>query len=154
MCSGGAERREKVRRENAEKAAKREAERRQAELDRLARERTVIAAQQQASLAAMQKQQEAQIAVQKQEAASLQAQQRDRLSAIREDRDLKVATANAQGQAVSSSLRILAGGGAPQAPTAQQSSRSLQTRGAKNTAASLRMGSSSRGRGAGANLSI
>ena len=137
----------------------------QAEADRLAAERTALAKQQQEQLAAMQRQQAEALKKQQAQVAGLRGEQAKRLSALEAEtarrqaainaaRDRDIGLARARGAAVSGSLRVLSQGPNEAGPNAQQSSRSQQVRGAKNTAASLRMGSSSRGRGAGANLSI
>ena len=155
----------KAEREEANRQYQAYAAAKQAEADRLAAERTALAKQQQEQLAAMQRQQAEALKQQQAQAAGLRGEQAKRLSALEADtarrqaainaaRDRDVGLARARGAAVSGSLRVLSQGPNQAGPNAQQSSRSQQVRGAKNTAASLRMGSSSRSRGAGANLSI
>lgn len=155
----------KAQRKEADRQYEAYAAAKQAEADRLAAERTALAKQQQDQLAAMQRQQAEAIRAQQAQVAGLRGEQAKRLSALEADtarrqaeinaaRDRDIGLARARGAAVSGSLRVLSQGPSEAGPNAQQSSRSRQVRGAKNTAASLRMGSGSRGRGAGANLSI
>ena len=146
MCGGNAGRQqhhvnEEAKRRQAQADA--DARRRQEEMDRIARENRAAAAAQQAQLVAMQQQQLEQQAAQDAEVAQLQAEQSQRIGGIR-----------ARGQAVSSSLQILANQGGKQGPTAAVDTTQKTTRGAKTTQASLRMGAGSYGAGSGANISV
>ena len=79
---------------------------------------------------------------QRREVADLQAQQVQRTGEI-----------NASGQAVGSSLRILASKGGKQGPTAAMAPQAKgRTTAARNTSAGLRMGSTMTGSGVGTNL--
>ena len=91
----------------------------------------------------MQQQQAEQEASQQAEVAQLRAEQTERIGGIR-----------ARGQAVSSSLAILAQQGGQQGRTAAVDTRQRSAKGAKTTQASLRMGSGSYGAGSGANISV
>jgi hypothetical protein len=115
----------------------------QAELDRIARERQAIAAQQQAQMAAYQQQLLSQQNTQAAQAQQLQAQQAQRLGEIA-----------ARGMAVAQSLKILAIPGSQQGPTASMSQQRRRTTGARTAAASLRIGAMGSGTGAGANFSV
>lgn len=137
----------------------------QAEADRISAQRKELARKQQQQLAEMQQRQVQAIKDQQNQANALRGEQAKRLAALKADtakqqaaiaaaRDRDIGLARARGAAVSGSLRVLSQGPTQSGPSAQQSSRSQQTRGAKSTTASLRMGSGSRGRGSGANLSI
>ena len=76
-------------------------------------------------------------------------------SRIETEAKQKVEQVGAASGSVSSALRALAiRGNQPQAPTAQTAGRKQQAAGARATTASLRMGATSRGSGAGANLSV
>jgi hypothetical protein len=142
MCFGGG----KQAQANAARAEQERqnqiARQRQEELNRLAAERQAMAAQQQAQMQQMTAQQLAAETAQKQQTADLQAQQQERLGGI-----------NARGQAVTQSLRILAQQGS-QAPTAQATGRAAGVTGAKQTTAGLRIGSTGRGTGSGANVAV
>lgn len=137
----------------------------QAEADRISAQRKELARQQQQRLVEMQQSQAQLIKDQQNQTNALRGHQAERLSMLRADtakqqaaivaaRDRDIGLARTRGAAVSGSLRVLSQGSTRSGPSAQQSSRFQQTRGAKNTTASLRMGSGSRGRGSGANLSI
>jgi len=115
----------------------------QAELDRMARERQAIAAQQQAQMVAYQQQLLSQQNTQAAQAQQLQAQQAQRLGEIA-----------ARGMAVAQSLKILAIPGSQQGPTASMSQQRRRTTGARTAAASLRIGAMGSGTGAGANFSV
>ena len=146
MCGGNAGRQqhhadEEAKRRQAQADA--DARRRQEEMDRIARENRAAAAAQQAQLVAMQQQQLEQQAAQDAEVAQLKAQQTERIGGIR-----------ARGQAVASSMTILAQQGGKQGPTAAVDTTQKTTRGAKTTQASLRMGAGSYGAGSGANISV
>lgn len=146
MCSGNAGRQQHHANEEAKRRqaqADAEARRRQEEMDRIARENRAAAAAQQAQLVAMQQQQAAQEAAQTAQVKEMQQQQAERIGGIR-----------ARGQAVSSSLQILANQGGKQGRTAAVDTTQKTTRGAKTTQASLRMGAGSYGAGSGANISV
>ena len=146
MCGGNAGRQQHHANEEAKRRqaqADADARRRQEEMDRIARENRAAAAAQQAQLVAMQQQQLEQQAAQDAEVARLQGLQAERIGGIR-----------ARGQAVASSLTILANQGGKQGPTAAVDTTQKTTRGAKTTQASLRMGAGSYGAGSGANISV
>jgi len=130
----------------AQEAADRQAAARQAELDALAAEREVAAAQQKAQLAAMQEAQESK--------AQAQAAQRAQLEQIHAQRMAKLKAEGNAATATARSLQVLAMKKQTKAPTATQTKAVQGTRGAKTTNVGLRMGSSSRGTGSGANLSV
>jgi len=131
---------------DAQKKADEEAKRKQAELDALAAEREAAAAQQQKDLAAMQRAQDERLAAQAAQKAELERQH-----ALRMDKLEKEGTA---ASATARSLQVLAMKKPTKAPTATQTKAAKGTRGAKTTNVGLRMGSSSRGTGTGANLSV
>jgi hypothetical protein len=146
MCGGNAGRQQHHANEEAKRRqaqADADARRRREEMERVARERQAAAAQQQAQLVAMQREQAAQQAAQDQQVAGMRAEQAERIGGIR-----------ARGQAVSSSLTILAQQGREQGPTAAVDTTRRNARGAKTTQASLRMGAGSYGAGSGANISV
>lgn len=146
MCSGNAGRQQHHANEEAKRRqaqADEEARRKRAEMERISRERQAAAAAQRAQLIAMQQQQAEQEASQQAEVAQLRAEQAERIGGIR-----------ARGQAVSSSLAILAQQGGQQGRTAAVDTRQRSAKGAKTTQASLRMGSGSYGAGSGANISV
>jgi hypothetical protein len=94
-------------------------------------------------------------AVQAQEAmAAQQAQQAQNVATLREQQTRRVGEIRAAGQAASRSLRILSQSGGQQGPTAASAGRVPVAGGARRTAASLRMGATSRGSGSGANVSV
>jgi hypothetical protein len=119
------------------------ARQRQEELNRQAREREAVAAQQQAQMLAME-----------QEQARAQQAQQEQSAAMQQEQELKVGTIRANGQAVSSSLRILAATKGSQAPTAAVAGRKEQGPTARSTTASLRMGATGRATGAGTNVAV
>lgn len=138
MCSG------RGRNNGAAQAeADRQAAAAQAEANRIAAERQAVIAQQMAEQQQLQKQAAEQSAAQQVKVNELQAQQAERLGSIR-----------ASGTAVTQSLRILSQSGGKQAPTAAVASKPKAAKGARTSAASLRMGSTSQGTGSGANLSV
>lgn len=146
MCSGNAGRQQHHANEEAKRRqaqADEEARRKREEMERISRERQAAAAAQRAQLIAMQQQQAEQEASQQAEVAQLRAEQAERIGGIR-----------ARGQAVSSSLAILAQQGGQQGRTAAVDTRQRSAKGAKTTQASLRMGSGSYGAGSGANISV
>ena len=146
MCGGNAGRQQHHANEEAKRRqaqADEDARRKREEMERVARERQAAAAAQQAQLVAMQQQQAEQQAAQDAEVAQLRAQQTERIGGIR-----------ARGQAVASSLTILANQGGKQGPTAAVDTTQRTSRGAKTTQASLRMGAGSYGAGSGANISV
>jgi len=122
--------------------AARQAIERQREMERIAREREAMAAQQQAQLVAMQQQQAQQEIAQQTRVSELQTAQQERLGGIR-----------ARGQAVTQSLQILAQSSG-QGPTAAMTNPKAAQSGARSTTASLRMGSLGRASGSGANLAV
>ena len=146
MCGGNAGRQQHHANEEAKRRqaqADADARRRQEEMDRIARANQAAAVAQQARLVAMQQEQSEQQAAQDQQVAGMRAEQAQRIGGIR-----------ARGQAVSSSLAILAQQGGEQGPTAAVDTTRRNTRGAKTTQASLRMGAGSYGAGSGANISV
>ena len=144
---------------------------------RLAEERRAFIAQQQAEMQVLQRQYEERAAVARQQAEAAQSQHETQLadmarqgsaerqrvldasnaerSRIQAEAKQKVERIGAASGAVSSSLRALAiRGNQPQGPTAQTAGRKRQAAGARATTASLRMGATGSGSGAGANLSV
>ena len=144
---------------------------------RLAEERRAFIAQQQAEMQVLQRQYAEQAAVAKQQSEAVQKQHQAQLaettrqgsaerqrvleasnaerSRIQAESKKKVQEIGAASGSVSSSLRALAiRGNQPQGPTAQMTGRKQQAAGARATTASLRMGATGRGSGAGANLSV
>ena len=112
-------------------------------MERLQRQREATAAQQQANLQAMQIEQEKIVQGQQSQAASLRAEQEQKLAGIK-----------ARGQAVTSSLKILAAD-PRRAQTAQVDTRNKTRRGAKTTKTSLKIGSGSQSdTGSGANIAV
>ena len=112
----------------------------------LAAERT--AAQQQAAqqMEELQRQQQAEAARQAEQAAQFE---RDRAA-----QQVQIAGTRAASQAVSQSLRILSAQGTKQAPTAVIAKRKGPQAGPRNTAAVLRMGSTSSSAGSGPNIAV
>lgn len=146
MCGGNAGRQQHHANEQAKREQARvdeEARRKREEMERISRERQAAATRQQAQLVAMQREQAAQQAAQNQQVAGMRAEQAERIGGIR-----------ARGQAVASSLTILAQQGGQQGRTAAVDTRQRSAKGAKTTQASLRMGSGSYGAGSGANISV
>lgn len=135
MCSGGGG--------GGDNGAQQQAEARQRELQRIARERKALAATQMAQMQAMKNQQQLNESQQRNQAAQLGAEQQRRLGGI-----------EAQGRAASSSLFILSGQEAKAAPSATQSKELKAGRGAKTTTAGLRIGSGGYGAGSGANIAV
>jgi hypothetical protein len=144
MCSGNDQHhaQEEARRQQA--AADAQAAAAQAEMDRIAREQEAVVAQQQAQLQQLQSDQAAAVVAQKEQASTLQAQQAQRVGEI-----------SARGQAVSSSLRILASA----STTGKQGPTAALTPGGKGRASAsranetgLRIGSTMTGNGVGTNL--
>ena len=135
----------RVEKEAARKQAEmdRLAREKQAEMERLKRQRETTAAQQRANLQAMQIEQNKIVEGQKSQAASLRAEQAEKLAGIK-----------ARGQAVTSSLKILATD-PRRAQTAQVDTRNKTRRGAKTTKTSLKIGSGSQSdAGSGANIAV
>tara|TARA_R100000781_G_scaffold110636_1_gene76216 strand:- start:6485 stop:6958 length:474 start_codon:yes stop_codon:yes gene_type:complete len=119
-----------------------EAGRKQAELDRLAREREAVAAQQQSQLMAYENSLKQQQAAQQAQVEELKAENAQRIGETR-----------ARGTAVVNSLRILAQD-PRRAPSAQTSKKS-QTKGRpRATTASLKLGTGQTGSGSGTNYSV
>ena len=146
MCGGNAGRQQHHANEQAKREQARvdeEARRKRAEMERISRERQAAAARQQAQLVAMQREQAARQVAQEQQVAGMRAEQAERIGGIR-----------ARGQAVASSLTILAEQGREQGRTAAVDTTRRSSKGAKTTQASLRMGSGSYGAGSGANISV
>jgi hypothetical protein len=129
-----------------QKRAEKEAKRRQQELDRLAAEREAAAAQQKAQLAAMQDAQDQKMQAQAAKQEMLEREHAARMEQLKKEGTAATATAR--------SLQVLAMKKQNKAPTATQTKAVKGTRGAKTTNVGLRMGSSSRGTGSGANLSV
>jgi hypothetical protein len=144
MCAGGGgnNRHHEEEAKRRQWAAERAAQEQQARMEALAREREAVAAQQQAQMQQMAAQQQAAEIAQQQQTAEMRVQQQERLAGI-----------NARGQAVTQSLRILSQQSA-QAPTAQATGRAAGVTGAKQTTAGLRIGSTGRGTGSGANVAV
>ena len=116
----------------------------QAQMDRLAAERTAAVVQQQQQLQEAQRQQAELAAAQGKEAADLQAQQAARVAGIQ----------NA-GSAVTQSLQILGKQQTKQGPTASVAKKpGTQVAGGRTAARSLQIGSTSSTPGAGTNLSV
>ena len=130
----------------AQKAADKEAKRKQAELDALAAEREAASADQNRRLQEMED-----TAAQNRIAQEKQKAELERQHALRMDKLEKEGTA---ATATARSLQVLAMKKQNKAPTATQTKAVKGTRGAKTTNVGLRMGSSSRGTGSGANLSV
>ena len=124
----------------------RKARERQAELDRLASEREAAAAAQKQQLADLQTQQDARVAQQQAQKAELERQHAARMEQLKKEGTAATATAR--------SLQVLAMKKQTKAPTATQTKAAKGTRGAKTTNVGLRIGSGSRGTGSGANLSV
>ena len=151
--------------ERRAEAIQKEIERRDAPR-RLAEERRALIAQHQVEMADVQRQyaEGAEQARKAQESLLAQTtEERQRLleasnterSRIQAETKQKVQEIGAASGAVSSSLRALATrGNQSQGPTAQTTGRKQQAAGARATTASLRMGATGRGSGAGANLSV
>lgn len=109
----------------------------------------------QAAAAQQQVAQMQQQAIQAQETMAAQrVQQTQEVATLREQQAQRVGGIRAAGQAASQSLRILSQSGGQQGPTAASTGRVPVAGGARRTAASLRMGATSRGPGSGANVSV
>jgi len=126
----------------AQAKADAEAKAKQEELDRLAKEREALLAQQQATLQA----QELKLVQQ-------QKSQTDLVAGLREEQKTRVGEARARGQAVTNSLRILAQE-SKKGPTAQVSRKKGRTPRPRSTTAGLRLGGGQSGAGAGTNYSV
>ena len=126
----------------AQAKADAEAKAKQEELNRLAKEREALLAQQQATLQA----QELRL-VQQQKA------QEDLVTGLREEQAAKIGRARVSGQAVTNSLKILAQK-SKKAPTAQVSRKKGRTPRPRSTTAGLRLGGGQSGAGAGTNYSV
>ena len=136
MCSGGGGS------GKAQRRADQQAAQNQAELDRIAEEERQLAERQQAELAAWESRIRQHRVRQRKKSDRLRVEQTERVGGIR-----------AAGQAASSTLKILAEG-QPMAPTAAMSRPKQRARGPRPSRASLRIGQTSTGSGAGSNLSV
>ena len=159
MCSGGDNRRREAERRQQE--LNDEAARRQARLDELAAQRTLQAAEQQASMAELQAQQADAIAAANAETARLQTEQVARVAgieaqnnanrlAVQQETAGRVRRLERAGNVASASLRAM-GQTQPKAPTAQQTRRGAKKGGARSSSAGYSRGSGST---RGTNLSI
>ena len=160
MCGGNRKAKEREARKEAKKQ-KKKAKERQRELDRLAEERTALAAEQVQRQKDLEAQQIAFIDANDAKVADLNAQQDERLARlaaddlaartqIKEETARKVAGIERAGGAAATSLRIL-GQKQPMAPSAVQTPRDKKRRGAGSTSASVARGTGST---RGTNLSI
>lgn len=161
MCGGGNRQAEKRAAERDQKRLDKQAREAQAELDRLADDRSALAAQQVADSALLQQQFADQRQTQIDNAAGLQGKQDAKLLGIKDEQNRKsaeLATAQAvkvggirsRGQAVSSSLQIL-GKQNLTGPSASSTKGKSVRKGAASTAAQVTRGST---RNRGPNLSI
>lgn len=153
MCSGADKRRkaEKKAKRQAEENARKAAER-QAELDRIASQREMAAAAQQAQMEQLQLASDTASAQAAQQQKAIEQANQQKLAEMRAEGQRQVQGIRNRGQAVSSSLQILGRQAKQQAPTAQVSSPQTGKRGARTTTAGLRMGSSRFKAGSGANV--
>lgn len=128
--------------QRAQAQADAEAKAKQEELNRLAKEREALLAQQKATLQA----QELRLVQQ-------QKTQEELVTGLRAEQKAKVGRARASGQAVTNSLKILAQK-SKKAPTAQVSKKKGRTPRPRSTTAGLRLGGGQSGAGAGTNYSV
>ena len=159
MCSGGNRRRREA--EKKQRELDREARRRQERLDKLARQRQEQADEQQRSLNVLQQQQVDAANAANAEADRLRDVQMDRINqlnnetdarkdAVRAETEQKVRRYRRAGNAASASLRAM-GQKQPKAPTAQQTRRGAKKGGARTNSPGYSRGS---GSSRGTNLSI
>ena len=159
MCSGGDDRRREA--ERRQRELDEEAARRQARLDELAAQREQQAAEQQASMAELAAQQADAVAAANAETARLQTEQTARIAgieaqnnaatlAVQQEADAKAGRLTRAGNVASASLRAM-NQGQLKAPTAQQTRRGAKKGGARTNSPGYSRGS---GSSRGTNLSI